>query len=757
MKHILKLAIILFTFLYLVNFVSAEFAIQPGEDVISLCRCSTLEDSFQIKNTGSDKTTYTLLSNLKFVEIKDSKFSLAPGEIKEVGLLINSPCDSFTKTLKIEIKSDKGDNKEFTKEIIAGQCLNIDTKLYVDGEEVNPCKPVDYTISIENTGTFTETYTIISDLEEFINFSTTEVKLEADEKINVDAELLLTCDVYGETQVSFFVTAENNQLRAKLEHDLMINQYYGYTLDIEEDIELCEENFEPVQMVLENNVETPNYYYLELVGAPSFVKLSQNIFELEGNAVDYLNLTFDIKEGQHTGEYNFTIVSKTAYGDLSQEQEVTLKVSDCYNIEIEIMEKELEFCSQKKEIEVTVKNLGRNAETINFEISPDWMNLWRDTFYLESGDEGINKITMQPEDLDAEYELLITATLETGVSFSDHTTVKVVSQGTCNYVDIAKKKYSIRRDLQDNPIIELTNKGRNENTYKLELESEPWLELNQTRITLGSGETKSVAILSSHSDEIAFGDYPTNINIIMGDLVYSHELTVSLKDKPLCLKTYNYFSGKPCQLATIILVIGVFVILLFAVFLKKTPRKLKKIPFWISILIMLLLFIGLAFLVFIYTGPPHLHEPTDYSEENATHFIWLEGKQHQVEMDAFVSDPDSEDEVKLSLLRENEYVEMTVENRQIVFTPAEDWYGTTSVVLIATDDKGSFARSPAITLEVVHREKLTLFNVYSKICWYWNLLLVFLGFIFLTIIAWKKIRNPPMNKRVNKKVKKKKR
>ncbi|MBC8500862.1 MAG: hypothetical protein ISS25_02305 [Nanoarchaeota archaeon] len=738
---ILRLVILLITFLYLVNFASAEFGVYSEKKLLKLCRCSELDDLIKIKNTGTQSTIYSLSSNLDFVEINPHEFELSPGDIQNIQITVKAPCKTLKKNLKIKIKSDKGDSESLVKQIVAGQCQNLRTNLYTEANEINPCEPLDYRLLIKNIGPFTEKYFVSSEFDEYIDFSNREIEIASGDIRKINATLMLPCNIYGETPIVFYVQAEKNKLHSRLQHDLLINQYYAYTLKVEEENKVCEEEAEPIKVEIENDVETPNIYYLELVGVPSFIKLSSQNVSLEGKEEAEVDIILGLKEGMNLGFYDFTLKSQTAYGDIFQEKNISVNITNCYDLEIDILEKNPEFCTEEKQLVVNVKNNGEERESIKLETLPDWAEFDTKRVTLDFGEEKNVTLTMNPEDVDAEYDLNVEASLvRNNITVTDSTKVKVISQGTCHYVKVSKTKYSIRRDTENSTTIKLTNVGRTEEKYTLNLRPEFWITINQSAVTLQPGETKTLTLLSEHTQETEFGDYPVNLTVKLGDIEYMHELVVSLQDKPIYVKTYQYFAQRPCQAATLILVIAAIILFLLAISLKKLRWKLRTKPFFTSIIILIALLVIFAGLIYNYKGVPRLYEPIDYSEASATHYIWSQDKKYELDLSSFVSDPDVEDELLLSFLEEPENIDMAMENGKIVFTPNEGWYGTEEVVIVATDSKGASAESPEITLEVVKRDKYSLFGAYEKLCWYVNWIILLVAFFFLSIVGFKKMR-----------------
>ncbi|NQU98246.1 hypothetical protein HQ533_02165 [Candidatus Woesearchaeota archaeon] len=753
-----KLVVFLLVGLFLVSFVSASFGVYSEKNLLKLCRCSELEDTIKIKNTGSENTIYTLSSNLDFVEITPFEFELAPREVQDVTLLVKAPCESLRKDLKIKVRSDKGDNERIVKQIAAGQCANIGTKLYAEEAEIDPCKTANYRVLIKNLGPFTEKYLLSSNFNDYINYSSSEVELAPEEIARINATLELSCNFYGETPVEFFVNAEKNQLQSKLTHNLMINQYYAYTLDIEDKYNVCEEGAEPIKLWIENSVNTPNTYYFELVGAPFFVSLSNQSISLEGKMEGTFDLELNIREGRNLGFFEFTLLTWTAYGDIMQEKNISLNITDCYDISINIMGYEEEFCTEKKSVTVNVKNNGAFRELVELEATPDVAYFKHGSTTLNPGDDTNITLVISPEDKDETYDIVTRAVLSNNVSAEDHARIKVLSQGTCHYVDVGKNKYSMRRDTENSFQVKLINKGKTDEEYELSLESEFWITLENTTLELAAGETKTINLLSEHTQETEFNDYPVNLTIKLNYLEYTHDLVVSLKDKPLYVKAHNYFSKRPSQAATTLLVVVIVVLLFLVIFLNRLAGKLMLGSFSTALIIMIALLVIFAGLLYFYKGLPVLYEPLDYSEASETHFIWPHNTNYKMGVAEFVADPDVEDELELYLSEEIEEVNFSVVNRKMVFTPKKDWYGTATVSIVAKDSKGAFAMSPEITLEVIQREEYTAFQAYTKLAWYVNWALLVIAFILLSVIGFKKLRRKPLLlKNKKQKPKKKKR
>ena len=731
-----KIVILLLIFLYLSNFSNADFGTYSEKPSINVCRCSQADDIIKIKNTGEQLTKYTLISNLDFVTLTPSEFQLEAGDIKNVKIEINAPCKNSKKNLIINIQSDKEDNDDIVKQLTIGQCQNLQTRLYTKTNEVNPCTQVNYELLIKNTGSFNENYSIISN-HDSINLSENKIGLNPNQEKIVNALTGFSCGVYGETPIVFKVLAENNALQTTLKHNLNIRATYNYSIKLKEDNALCEEEIEPISFILENDVKTPNTYYLELVNQPSFIELSQETITLESKEEKDINITLDVEEGRNIGYYQFFIKSRTKDGDISKKNNVSLNISDCYKPIINILDSQQKICAEEKWLNVNVKNKGLDEERISLKTNNEFVSFEKDYIILNSEEEKNMTLIFKPEDKNFDYEIIIRGVLDNNISSEDSVNMNVLSQWSCSEVITDKTEYSVRRDTENNAEIKISNIGLEDGNYKLSIKPEFWIKLNQTEIELYSGETKSIMLILEYTNETEFGEYPLTLTLIQDDLVYEKQLVVLLKDKPVHIRLGIYFSDKPCQLITVILAIAIIVLLVSSLAFRKKGR-LKEKQFKKLNRLIILATIIVTILLYHYQGVPLLNDSIDYSKANQTHFIWIQDNNYEIPISSIVEDPDA-DQLELSLL-DQEFVNLSVENQKIVLTPKQGWFGNTSIIIVAVDSKGASTDSPKIYLEVIKKNSKTIFETYVKFCWYVNWFFLLIILFLIKIIAFKKMR-----------------
>lgn len=736
----LKLFIFLIAFLYLSNFASASFGIYSEDDSLKVCQCSTFTDEIKLKNTGSQATVYDLSSNLDFVEVNPSDFTLLSGEIKDVNLIIKAPCKKLEKEIEISVSSSRGDDSSFSKRLITGKCQNLKTELYVSDTEIKPCESVDYNIVIYNTGLFKENYSVTSNKEDYIQYSKKSVEIDSKESETINAELTLPCDLYGDENILFTIKAENNKLESVNSHKLLIEKAYDYQLRFNSKNTFCEEDESKISIEIMNLANLDNNYTVELINAPKFIKVPDEEVSVDANKRGSFDIVLEPEEGAALGDHEFTLKITSKYGEISKESNVSVTLNDCYKIRVEFTDETEEMCSEDKLLSFKVMNEGLEKETVALSATPDWVRPATKSVTLNPGSEKELSVIVEPENKDGTYELTVQAQLTSGLVVSDSKEMKVFSQETCHLADIDKTIYSIRRDSDEGIIpIKITNLGRFEEKYELELESGDWLELAQTTVELAIGETKTVEIISSPTEEIPFGEYELVLTIKTDDASYEKEIILELKDKPWEVKAYNYFSTHPSEGISVLLLIALAALVISTFAIKKPKKTLNKKNFRNMIILMVLAMVLFTSYVYNAQGLPYLNKPIDYSEASATHYIWSQGEAYKLDLSSIVSDPDADD-LTIEFVDDIDELELTVEEGKIVFTPDPEWYGTVTASIKATDSKNASAESPELTFEVVQWTKYTFMTAYEKLSWYANLLLLLLNFVFVGIIVQKKVK-----------------
>ncbi|MBU1030709.1 MAG: Ig-like domain-containing protein [Nanoarchaeota archaeon] len=750
-KPLLKLLLVIFLINIIITSVTAT-TILTEKTNLEICQCAKLTDSLFIKNNGLYSAKYTISTNQEFLTLSPKSFELYPGEQITIPVLFNIPCDNKgVYNVDFIVSSTLGEQKLLRKEVTIGKCQNLNAQLYFKNETLNPCTQIDYTISVENTGVFTEEYEISATNEEFVNISKPKIILKPSEKQSIKVTLNPSCDLYGSQEQTFFITALKNNLQTELKHDFVINQYYEYSVKVNDEYDVCEETGKTIFVKISNDVEVPNEYVISLENKPAFVKLTERKIFLDKYESGIVNITINPKEGKDLGEYVVQLNIKSLYGDIYYSKNISLNVSNCYDLEI-IMPEKKTFCAGINELPVIIKNKGVFSEDIEL-LTSDNAYFKNEMVTFNSGEEKELMLVVEVPEENNAFEVFVEAKLNNEVSAYDNTKIKPYATAKCYYVTTNPKTLRIRAHKETGELLKIKNKGVVAGDFKLLLDADSWMGLNQTSVYLEPRETKTIWLQSNHESKTTLGKHPVNLTIEHSEFAYKKNLVVKLQGVSITENLYKYYKENPCQLATTILILFFVITLLFLIFSKKKAGKIKLKPFIIALIIIIILLAATTFMVYKYKGLPYIQEPIDYSSQGPLIHIWAEDEIYELSLADYFQDPDA-DEITFDV-SEIENINTKINDDTLRFTPEKDWYGTREFVITATDSKGASVNSTPITLVVVERKELSLFNIYEALCWHINLALFFLVMFFVLFIVFKKARKTPkMIKTLSKKQKK---
>ncbi len=725
-----------------------------SDNNIRMCACSEYQEIFKLLNSGTQAESYELTPNLAFVKLFPSEFSLEAGEVKEILLTVDAPCRNIDKTLEVKVFNSEGFQGELKKDLKIGTCQNLEISLAAEKSTFKPCEVMEHELYITNAGPFTEDYKVTSSL----GMEPLTVTLDPGQEEMLELQSSFSCGIYGEESISFFVEALNNDLVAEATHELLIEEDYGFSMILEEDKSVCEEYPESLLVTLEKEGSTPNKYHLELSGEPDFVNLSAETVEIGADEdSEDVEITFDIDEGKHTGTYDFMLEARSEYGEVVKTRNVTLTVEDCHDMEFKILGLEKEFCAEEQEFQLEITNHGTVEETLDVMLLSDTIRISTDELNLEPGEEVLVDASIAPEDLSTDAEVRFNLTYS-GYTDTLAQEFQVYSLWDCYEVSVSKTRQSFRYHKPGSFEVVLKHKGHKGGIYDVSLEVDPLISFTQIEdensthdgVELYPGEVKRFYVESDHS-EADFMAYEGYLAVDFGGLEYGEPVKIVVKDKSLCQKAYEYFKDNPCHFISLVLILLIIAAVLIAIFAKKRRTKLNRKAFGILLAGLALILIVLAGILLYTRGMPYLNEPIDYTNESSTHYIWAEDDNLVLSIEDVVQDPDAQDNITVQLFESNDNINLSFEDGDLIFTPKADWYGVEEVFILARDDKGAFAVSPEITLEVVEREEYNLIGVYQKLCIYFNWLLLLILFVFVSLIAYKRFR-----KKVKKPVRKNK-
>jgi|GEM_PF-5693519 len=730
-----------------VNYYSTvnDFTLETGSTELSLCQCAAYTDTVKVTNVGDSRAVFQVSSNLDLVKVVDSAFSLDKGESKTVRLNMAVPCAAEgVYDLKINVQNDLGKQKIISKSLSLGKCQNLKVDFFAPNvtKGVEPCSDLKFNIVVSNPGVFQEQYTIdMPQFEDMTVISEKDFFLQSKASKNISLKTKFPCDVYGTKNLVFNVNAVSNKLKVSIPFSVNILQNYNFSLTQIAESSFCYENGKqsfPVE--IKNLVNVPNNYSLKLLNAPSFVTPEEASLALKGKEKQTVYIFVDAKE-LYQGDYDFVLHAKSGIGNTNNDLPIHVKVWSCFGLELSLPVESASVCQDTYQYDVVVRNDGSFKDNFSMSLSgPEFTSLSEEWVVLEPGQESVVKLKVEAPNQDTENDVVIKATLSSGLAVSKTFHLKTYSAETCFKVNAEKKDFTVYKGITE-IMVPVKNYGSQAGKYDIELENSnaPWITTEEDSVELEPGQTKEIKLLVDLKSQ-GFGDYPVDLLLTKGleekDIVYHNVLNVKYTDVPFDLKVTRYLSNRPCMLAMGILLL-LFVVLLISVIAIKTVLGRKRPRMiWIPLIVLIVLFVLAAVFVVYNRGPLTSMYPAVEPSQEKDEFVWQEDTTYTLNLSKYFSDPDK-DVLYFSVLGP-EHIKVDFKGSIAYLTPEKDWFGEEAVVFSAYDNRGGVADSPFMTLKVVDMQEYSFRNRVEFYCAYINLALLLIVLALVYLIFWKK-------------------
>jgi len=701
---------------------------------ISLCQCEPFTDTVLITNTGAYAARYTLATDID-VTVSEANFEINPGKSKTIQVFFQSPCDEEISTGFIyEIVDVFGNVQVIDKTLEITECDNLQATLLtnIEGQSIGPCEEVTYTVEVQNTGVFTETYDVEFGGEDYLEFfdkPSQSIMIPQGETGVLSSTLDFDCGVHGNFTIPFTVESRQNQHVAEFTHKLVIEQDYPYSIGVVED-EVCALDTTRIPVVISNDGDLDNEFALSIKG-PDFLSLEESYFLLdEGDETQTYIL---VEPGQDdVGELSFTIEGMSMYGGVAKSIDVNTSVKSCHQIGVTIVrDDDINECAGYFEIPILIENMGFVDEIVN--VSAQGAYVWVDepvVYVEEQGSYELNLVFNTTETV--ETVVTVTATLASGLSAQDTIKASFMSQYDCRRINLVDSTHKVLRGTKEF-WLDIRNDGMVAGNYEL-------MYSGDGRVTL-SNESESLWLDAGTSNPVKFNLDEKGTAKINGALhvkgetgSYDLDFTLETVKKSIFVRAYDFFSVHKCNLISIILIILLIIAALFLALWKGVSQH--NLLLLIIFLVVWLIIIVIAYSV--YGAPPALYESLPESED-PLEFVIAENDKLVINASEYFLDPDN-DNLTFNV-DELDDVHVVVDGSKITMMPEKGWSGTKRFRLIA-DDGEENVRSPRMYLDVIDRPKYSLFDIYNRYCVTVNAFLLLGLFILVYFLAVRRKRTP---------------
>lgn len=470
--------------LLLVSVAFAELTVTEGvQDEI--CQCDTVTYKFSLTNDQQDHKTFDLYLSGNYADwgsVAPKRIELDPQQSKKVYVFVTPSCyakpDNYQMTLNA--KSGAVHYKD-TITMTVKNCHTLDvsspaTKEVCIGDEVS------YQISVENTGTFKDSYKIFSDAD--VNQSDVYVVPGETKTVTVNYKPTQVGEKTLKTEFNNTKVCYSEQVSTKVVTS-GCNDFELQTTDVEE---ICVGSQGHFVLTVENTGRTEDTYE---ISSQDDLQIARSSIELKPNETQEIGVTYTLMENKNV---SLKVVSDSGIQQTVEKELTTKRCSDFM-------------------ILTSQNNTVCHGDTISYAISVKNKGLFEDTYKL-STDKGAledSELTVKPNEIAytnlilenlplGENEVKITAESETGEKLTQTTTLEVK---TCSDVSAitnvepinvcAGSKASVISELG------IMNLGR-EDTYTVS--TVDWITPEEKQISLKENEVYKTVLRIKTPDQV---------------------------------------------------------------------------------------------------------------------------------------------------------------------------------------------------------------------------------------------------------------
>ncbi|TKJ17302.1 hypothetical protein CEE44_02080 [Candidatus Woesearchaeota archaeon B3_Woes] len=304
---------------------------------------------------------------------------------------------------------------------------------------------------------------------------------------------------------------------------------------------------------------------------------------------------------------NTKLYAKTfAYLNIDRAYDYSLRLGEIGDKFIEHDEGEIySLCTNSEEtIPLKLKNNANFANVYNLNLkSPRWVKLSNNQIKLNKYQEKTVQISINTSNVEGDFNVILNIISELGEIQKTENITLSVDNCYKPYISTLDNKKEFVLDYNSvKTLLNVENKGSKTAKYDISLDAEDWLSLETSSLSVVSGKTGIINLVSVPTNTTSRGNYKANMQIKVSgtNVVYEESLGITLV-------TMNFFDGFYYSYVApylLYLAVGIFLlILILAIFIhviKKYKRKIrtkikkikiskKKIVFGILVLLLVIL------------------------------------------------------------------------------------------------------------------------------------------------------------------------
>lgn len=312
-----------------------EFDLMLDKNYLSFCENSEVKMPITINNGGNLDNTYTITaSGVNWASVENEKLDV-PAKGSRVTNLVLFPDYGVSGSFKITVKAVSEKGETVSEQIVTTDvqaCHSTDLKISVDEDTVCPFTIKAYEVSLKNTGTFDERYSVTLSGADFATLDKSFVDVAAGKIENIN--LIIDTKDLSAGAYSISVKAEaqdpaharsSDTLELKIEPK---ESCFGVlTTAALTRVQAAPGEGTLVPVIIENKGTEESTFNLEVSGTgAAYAKLNPAVVTMEGRRARTAYLYIAVPEETARKEYLLTISARLQDGTVSSSSNVVLDV-----------------------------------------------------------------------------------------------------------------------------------------------------------------------------------------------------------------------------------------------------------------------------------------------------------------------------------------------------------------------------------------------------------------------------------------------
>lgn len=695
-----------------------------------VCGCGSATDYFTLENVGDFPANFqfTLESEADWIQMQREYQYLQPGEKTQIAVTLTPACGVETDTsYRIYAQSQFGRFRAVDRQVTAHTCESINFHLEQAHDEILPCETNEFSLTVQNTATFTDTYYIDSDPETEIEQRTLE--LAPGESETVQASRTLSCDVSGPQEVNFYVTSKVSENFHEKTARYDINRDYEFQLAPVGTQDVCAEVSSETEILITNIAQTPNTYFLSV--DKDYASLSEAEFDLQPGLSKRVKLTVEPTEA-HVGEQNVQLTARTENGDLVKTLDVPYEVSDCYEHTLHAVPAANTVCAGMTNFTIQLANRGDTTERYSLQSDGDlFSQLSAKDVVLRPGERADILLNVGIPDMDADWTVNVHTEQTPGISSSIAIPITSVSNAACTEIQPTVTEFEVHPDHEVIPII-LEHRGIEAATYELSYEGDLFT-LAEESIFLAPGEQGTIHLVTEDkAADLSLGEHVQKFTATSHRAQYRDDFEIEVEKRTLWDRFVERAAfgqaGQTdwCFIVVVILtiiaalmLIGLLLSLVGFIDFELGAAAFNAKSGWQSVLLLIaLIALVAAAIAGTQTGDAQevmYEEPFQGSNYSQLYHEFAEGETYRLDLDRYFIDPDNEDALSFAD-NQPEHLDIKYEGSTATIRHERGFTGQDKVVFTAIDQEGATADSPIMSINVIGKVRTTFGQFVADYC-----------------------------------------